>query len=196
MLGAGLAHHLDLPLAASWHTNVHEYAARRSDWFLRLLPERQSAATGQTIEDMAMATAARFYSVAHVLFAPNPELCGTRAHHRPPLPSDAARRRRRTLSSREAQALGDERTRVLGLLAGFRREERRRSCKCSRSSSRWVAISASSSLATAETKLAARAVASGRVYRRAARGGAGRRLRQHGPLRLSLAHRHVRQRGA
>ena len=32
-----------LPLAASWHTNVHEYAARRSDWFLRLLPERQSA---------------------------------------------------------------------------------------------------------------------------------------------------------
>ena len=38
MLGAGLAHHLELPLAASWHTNVHEYAARRSDWFLRLLP--------------------------------------------------------------------------------------------------------------------------------------------------------------
>jgi phosphatidylinositol alpha 1,6-mannosyltransferase len=26
MLGAGLAHHLGLPLAASWHTNVHEYA--------------------------------------------------------------------------------------------------------------------------------------------------------------------------
>jgi glycosyltransferase involved in cell wall biosynthesis len=75
MLGAGLAHHLGLPLAASWHTNVHEYAARRSEWFLRLLPERQSAATGQKIEDLAMAAAARFYSVAQVLFAPNPELC-------------------------------------------------------------------------------------------------------------------------
>jgi glycosyltransferase involved in cell wall biosynthesis len=75
MLGAGLADHLNLPLAASWHTNVHEYAARRSDWFLRLLPKRHSAATGQTIEDLAMAAAAKFYSVARVLFAPNPELC-------------------------------------------------------------------------------------------------------------------------
>lgn len=75
MLGAGLAHHLGLPLAASWHTNVHEYAARRSDWFLRLLPKRQSVATEQKIEDLAMAAAAKFYSVAKVLFAPNPELC-------------------------------------------------------------------------------------------------------------------------
>jgi len=75
MLGAGLAHHLRLPLAASWHTNIHEYAARRSEWFLRLLPSRQSAATGQTIEDFAMAAAARFYAIAQVLYAPNPELC-------------------------------------------------------------------------------------------------------------------------
>ncbi len=75
MLGAGLAHHLGLPLAASWHTNVHEYAARRSEWFLRLLPKRQSDATEQKIEDLAMAAAAKFYSGAQVLFAPNPELC-------------------------------------------------------------------------------------------------------------------------
>ncbi|MGA9670373.1 MAG: glycosyltransferase [Terracidiphilus sp.] len=75
MLGAGLAHHLGLPLAASWHTNVHEYAARRSEWFLRLLPKRQSAVTEQKIEDLAMAAAAKFYSVARVLFAPNPDLC-------------------------------------------------------------------------------------------------------------------------
>ncbi len=57
MLGAGWAHHLHLPLAASWHTNVHEYLARRSSWFLRLLPERQSSATGQKIEDLTMAVA-------------------------------------------------------------------------------------------------------------------------------------------
>jgi len=75
MLGAGLAYHKSLPLAASWHTNVHEYAARRSEWFLRLLPRRHSAATGQKIEDLSMAVAARFYSMAGVLFAPNPELC-------------------------------------------------------------------------------------------------------------------------
>jgi phosphatidylinositol alpha 1,6-mannosyltransferase len=76
MLGAGLSAHLGLPLAASWHTNVHEYAARRSEWLLRMLPARHSAVTGQTIEDLAMAAAARFYSIAQVLFAPNLELCG------------------------------------------------------------------------------------------------------------------------
>jgi len=75
MLGAGLAHHLELPLAASWHTNVHEYLARRSDWFLRLLPERQSAATAQKIEDLTMAAASIFYSGARVLFAPSRALC-------------------------------------------------------------------------------------------------------------------------
>ncbi len=75
MLGAQLANEMGLPLAASWHTNVHEYLARRSDWFLRLLPAQQSAVTGQTIEDLTMAVAARFYSIAKVLFAPNPELC-------------------------------------------------------------------------------------------------------------------------
>ena len=75
ILGAGLAHHFHLPLAASWHTNVHEYAARRAEWFLRLLPAHQSAATGQTIENLTMATVGRFYSIAKVLFAPNPELC-------------------------------------------------------------------------------------------------------------------------
>ena len=75
ILGAALAHHLGLPLAASWHTNVHEYAARRSEWFLRFLPKGQSVSTGQKIEDLAMAAAARFYSVAQVLYAPNPDLC-------------------------------------------------------------------------------------------------------------------------
>ena len=75
MLGARLAHELDLPLAASWHTNVHEYAARRSDWFVRMLPQHGHGATEQTIEDLALATAAKFYSMAKVLYAPNPELC-------------------------------------------------------------------------------------------------------------------------
>lgn len=75
MLGAALAHQRKIPLAASWHTNVHEYAARRSGWFLRFLPEHQAAATGQKIEDLAMLVAAKFYSLAKVLFAPNPQLC-------------------------------------------------------------------------------------------------------------------------
>lgn len=75
IMGAGLAHALDLPLAASWHTNLHEYAARRSEWFLKLLPRAKADATGQKIEDVSLAVAARFYSVADVLYAPNRGLC-------------------------------------------------------------------------------------------------------------------------
>jgi len=74
-LGAALALDRGLPLAASWHTNLHEYAARRSEWFLRMLPERQSVTTGQKIEDLTMMVATKFYSMAQVLFAPNQELC-------------------------------------------------------------------------------------------------------------------------
>jgi glycosyltransferase involved in cell wall biosynthesis len=111
MLGAGLAHHLELPLAASWHTNVHEYLARRSDWFLRLLPQRQSAATAKKIQDLALATATFFYSGARVLFAPNAELCRELAQrtgrpcHRMPRGVDAALfhpgKRRRRLDDKE-----------------------------------------------------------------------------------------------
>jgi glycosyltransferase involved in cell wall biosynthesis len=80
MLGAGLAHHLGLPLAASWHTNVHEYAARRADWFLRMLPKERADATEQKIADLTLAAAAKFYSVARILFAPNRSLCRLLEH--------------------------------------------------------------------------------------------------------------------
>lgn len=75
MLGAGLAWDFKLPLAASWHTNIHEYAARRSDWFLRLLPHEQAEAAQKTIEDITLSAVAVLYKQARVLFAPNRELC-------------------------------------------------------------------------------------------------------------------------
>jgi len=75
MLGSGLSYHLDVPLAASWHTNVHEYLARRSNWLRKLLPEEHYVATEKKIEDLTLLAAARFYSAAKVLFAPNIELC-------------------------------------------------------------------------------------------------------------------------
>ena len=80
LLGAALASVMGLPLAASWHTNVHEYAARRAEWFLRLLPPHESSAAGETIEDITMAAAASFYAAAQVLFAPNRELCQMLEH--------------------------------------------------------------------------------------------------------------------
>ncbi len=75
ILGAGLAGAFGLPLAASWHTNVHEYAARRSEWLLRLLPAPAAETAAHTIEEVSLAIAARFYSFAQVLFAPNAGLC-------------------------------------------------------------------------------------------------------------------------
>ena len=41
ILGVWLAKNLKIPLVASWHTNLHEYAAQRSGWFLRMLPSSQ-----------------------------------------------------------------------------------------------------------------------------------------------------------
>jgi len=39
------------------------------------LPQGEAEAAGQTIQDIAMGTAANFYGQAQILFAPNPELC-------------------------------------------------------------------------------------------------------------------------
>lgn len=75
ILGASLARALGLPLAASWHTNVHEYAARRADWLHHLLPKGPAAIAERKIEDVSLAIAAKFYSIADVLYAPNRELC-------------------------------------------------------------------------------------------------------------------------
>jgi phosphatidylinositol alpha 1,6-mannosyltransferase len=75
MIGAALAHHLRLPLAASWHTNVHEYAARRSGWLLRYFREDRRPAVSDMIEKSALFLSTRFYSIAQILFAPNLGLC-------------------------------------------------------------------------------------------------------------------------
>jgi glycosyltransferase involved in cell wall biosynthesis len=75
MIGAWLAYSLGVPLVASWHTNVHEYAAKRSSWFLRFLPVGQSTHAAMHIKQVTLAATARFYKMARVLFAPNVELC-------------------------------------------------------------------------------------------------------------------------
>jgi phosphatidylinositol alpha 1,6-mannosyltransferase len=74
-IGAYLAARLKVPLVASWHTNVHEYAAKRSTWFLRFLPPSQSTTAAMHIKQVTLAATARFYKLAEVLFAPNVELC-------------------------------------------------------------------------------------------------------------------------
>ncbi|WP_263410385.1 glycosyltransferase [Terriglobus tenax] len=75
ILGAIFAWRMGIPLAASWHTNVHEYAARRAEWLTRFFSPRAKQATEQTVQDATLNATARFYRLAKVLFAPNDELC-------------------------------------------------------------------------------------------------------------------------
>ena len=76
IFAAYFAWKLKIPLAASWHTNVHEYAARRLTWLTRLMPVELGLATEHGVEAGSLQVVTRFYALAHVLFAPNPELCG------------------------------------------------------------------------------------------------------------------------
>lgn len=75
LLGAWVAHELRLPLAASWHTNVHEYAAKRSRWFLGRLQPAWRGPMASRIQETSLRLACVFYRWARVLFAPNRDLC-------------------------------------------------------------------------------------------------------------------------
>jgi glycosyltransferase involved in cell wall biosynthesis len=75
LLGAGFSRNWRLPLAASWHTNVHEYAGRRFKHLLRILPQTHAIGAAEVVEECAMEIARQFYSAAEIIFAPNHELC-------------------------------------------------------------------------------------------------------------------------
>lgn len=75
MFGATFAWKMGIPLAASWHTNVHEYLAKRMRGLTGLLPAQHVAKAERGIEAATLDATARFYNLAKVLFAPNQELC-------------------------------------------------------------------------------------------------------------------------
>ncbi len=75
LFGAYFAREHNIPLAASWHTNVHEYAARRMGWITNKLAARFGEVISQRVEDGSLWVASRLYSFARVLYAPNDELC-------------------------------------------------------------------------------------------------------------------------
>ena len=76
LLGALLARDLQIPMTASWHTNVHEYTAWRLEKTLRALPAGWRKGASGFAEDKVLAICARLYKVARLCFAPNPELIG------------------------------------------------------------------------------------------------------------------------
>jgi phosphatidylinositol alpha 1,6-mannosyltransferase len=71
-LGAYLAHTLKIPLVASWHTNLHQFAAQRLKKLLSFLPSKWSEFSGTHAERLALRATLRFYKLASVTLAPTP----------------------------------------------------------------------------------------------------------------------------
>ena len=71
-LGAYLAHTLRIPLVASWHTNLHQFAARRLQKLIAFLPARYSEAVTSLAERATLIPILRFYRIARVTLAPTP----------------------------------------------------------------------------------------------------------------------------
>ncbi|MCM3878598.1 MAG: glycosyltransferase [Vicinamibacterales bacterium] len=59
-LGAYLGHRLGIPMVASWHTNLHQYASRRTGL--------------KSVEQPALRALMQFYRIPRVILAPNDEL--------------------------------------------------------------------------------------------------------------------------
>ncbi len=85
LLGALAAYRLGIPLVASWHTNLHEFARRRLEWALPFFPQSTRSMVGSCAEACSFQLVAWFYRLARILFAPNPELVEllARSAHRP-----------------------------------------------------------------------------------------------------------------
>jgi phosphatidylinositol alpha 1,6-mannosyltransferase len=71
ILGLWVAHSLRIPLVASWHTNLHEYAARRLDKLLHFLPDTWRDRVSNAAEHQSMRACVSFYGLARLLLAPN-----------------------------------------------------------------------------------------------------------------------------
>jgi phosphatidylinositol alpha 1,6-mannosyltransferase len=74
MLGALVAHRLGIPLAATWQTNVHQYARSRAAAMLAFLPPDVAAKVLDAVQSASFRAAARFYRIPRLLFAPNQEM--------------------------------------------------------------------------------------------------------------------------
>src|SRR5262249_13598934 len=74
ILGCFIAHRLKIPLAASWHTNLHEYAEQRTRRLVSWLPRKIAAHLAGAAGRGSLACVLRYYHIPQILFAPNQEL--------------------------------------------------------------------------------------------------------------------------
>ena len=69
-LGVYLSRRLDVPLVASWHTNFHQFAARRFEKLIGFLPGKISRPAVGWSEEQALRVLLWFYNFAKVTLAP------------------------------------------------------------------------------------------------------------------------------
>lgn len=74
LLGAFIAHKLNLPVVMSWHTNVHEYAKQRLEKLLPFLPDVRQFSLAGSAEQLSLKLTLLFYKLGKVFLAPNEEL--------------------------------------------------------------------------------------------------------------------------
>lgn len=74
IVGAYLSWKLKIPMIGSWHTNLHEYAARRLTKIFKFLPKNFLDSMTGLIERKIMDGAILYYKMPKILLAPNQEL--------------------------------------------------------------------------------------------------------------------------
>jgi phosphatidylinositol alpha 1,6-mannosyltransferase len=70
ILGFWAAHSLGIPLVASWHTNLHEYAGRRLDKLFSGLPSAWRKRVVRLGEELSLDALVRFYRLPRFTLAP------------------------------------------------------------------------------------------------------------------------------
>ena len=75
-LAAYLCHTLNTPLVASWHTNFHQFAARRLQRFLSFLPAMITRPAAGCVQVQGLRLQMWFYGMAKVTLAPTPQQVG------------------------------------------------------------------------------------------------------------------------
>ena len=74
IMGAYLAWKMDVALVGSWHTNLHEYAARRLRTKFSFLPKKFVNSFTDLLERKILDGAKLYYQMPQILLAPNQEL--------------------------------------------------------------------------------------------------------------------------
>ena len=74
IMGAWLAHRLKINVLASWHTNLHEFAATRLQKTLRFVPKKNRQSLINFAERKILDGAVLYYKIGKVILAPNQDL--------------------------------------------------------------------------------------------------------------------------